>query len=153
MSEAREENPLVVEMLSSSCCELLSLISFTRENPDVEAPPALTKGLPKGPAAEVEAPARGKGLPKGPPAAEDVEGWGKRELEPPRPSPAEATAELSREAKWRWERLRGGRDSTSLKFSDARLVEGSGNFRKVILPIEWTALSLFNNRFCLFFLT
>lgn len=83
--------------MSSSCCELESLISFTREKLEVEAP---AKGLPKG-------------------AAVDVEGWGKRELGPPR------AAELSSEAKCRWERLRGGRDRTSLKFNDARLVEGS----------------------------
>lgn len=35
LSEALEENPLVVEMLSSSCCEVESLISFTRENPEL----------------------------------------------------------------------------------------------------------------------
>lgn len=51
MSEAREENPLVVEILSSSCCERLSLISFTREKP-------VEKG----------------------PGAEEVEGWEKRLL-------------------------------------------------------------------------
>lgn len=54
LSDAREEKPLVVEMLSSSCCELLSLISLTREKLG-EAP---TKG------------------------AEEVEGWEKRELGP-----------------------------------------------------------------------
>lgn len=54
LSEAREENPLVVEMLSSSCCERLSLISFTREKP-------VEKG----------------------PGAEEVEGWEKRLLGAP----------------------------------------------------------------------
>ena len=104
MSEARDEKPLVVEMLSSSCCEMESLISFTREKLEVEAP---AKGPPKG-------------LPKG--AAVEVEGWGNSELE--RPASA---GEPSSEAKCRWERLRGGRDRTSWKFSDARLVEGSGS--------------------------
>lgn len=37
LSDARDEKPLVVEMLSSSCCELESLISFTREKLE-EAP-------------------------------------------------------------------------------------------------------------------
>lgn len=40
LSEAREENPLVVEMLSSSCCERLSLISFTKEKPVEKGPGA-----------------------------------------------------------------------------------------------------------------
>ena len=40
LSEAREEKPLVVEMLSSSCWERLSLISFTREKPVVKGPGA-----------------------------------------------------------------------------------------------------------------
>lgn len=35
LSEALEEKPLVVEMLSSSCWEVESLISFTRENPEL----------------------------------------------------------------------------------------------------------------------
>lgn len=96
-SDARDEKPLVVEMLSSSCWELLSLISLTREK-------------------LVDAPA------KGPPAkgAEEVEGWEKRELGLPR------AGEESREGKWRWERLRGGLDRTSWKFRDTLLVEGSG---------------------------
>lgn len=55
LSDAREENPLVVEMLSSSCCERLSLISFTKEKP-------VEKG----------------------PGAEEVEGCEKRLLEAPR---------------------------------------------------------------------
>lgn len=55
LSEAREEKPLVVEMLSSSCCERLSLISLTKEKP-------VEKG----------------------PGAEEVEGWEKRLLEAPR---------------------------------------------------------------------
>lgn len=40
MSDAREEKPLVVEMLSSSCCERLSLISLTKEKPVVKGPGA-----------------------------------------------------------------------------------------------------------------
>lgn len=54
LSDAREENPLVVETLSSSCCERLSLISLTKEKP-------VEKG----------------------PGAEEVEGWEKRLLEAP----------------------------------------------------------------------
>lgn len=54
-SEAREEKPLVVEMLSSSCCEKLSLISLTKEKP-------VEKG----------------------PGADEVEGWENRPLEVPR---------------------------------------------------------------------
>lgn len=98
LSEAREEKPLVVEMLSSSCCERLSLISLTKEKP-------VEKG----------------------PGAEEVEGWEKRLLEAP-----SVGEEASSGEKCRWERLRGGRDNTySWKFSDARLVEGSGWERKV----------------------
>lgn len=41
LSEAREEKPLVVEMLSSSCCERLSLISLTKEKPVVKGPGAV----------------------------------------------------------------------------------------------------------------
>lgn len=78
LSEAREEKPLVVEMLSSSCCERLSLISLTKEKP-------VEKG----------------------PGAEEVEGWEKRLLEAPR-----VGEEASSGEKWRWERLRGGRDNT-----------------------------------------
>lgn len=77
------------------------MISFTREKLEVEAP---VKGLPKG-------------------AALEVEGWGNSELEPPR------AGEPSSEAKCKWVRLRGGRDRASWKFSDARLVEGSGSGR------------------------
>lgn len=55
MSEARDEKPLVVEILSSSCCERLSLISLTKEKP-------VEKG----------------------PGAEEVEGWEKRLLDAPR---------------------------------------------------------------------
>lgn len=55
LSEARDENPLVVEMLSSSCCERLSLISLTKEKP-------VEKG----------------------PGAVEVEGWDKRLLAIPR---------------------------------------------------------------------
>lgn len=92
LSDAREENPLVVEMLSSSCCERLSLISLTKEKP-------VEKG----------------------PGAEEVEGWEKRLLEAPI-----VWEEASIGVKWRWERLRGGLESTySWKFRDARLVEGS----------------------------
>lgn len=40
LSEAREEKPLVVEMLSSSCCERLSLISLTKEKPVEKGPGA-----------------------------------------------------------------------------------------------------------------
>lgn len=40
LSDAREEKPLVVEMLSSSCCERLSLISLTKEKPVVNGPGA-----------------------------------------------------------------------------------------------------------------
>lgn len=40
LSDAREEKPLVVEMLSSSCCERLSLISLTKEKPVVKGPGA-----------------------------------------------------------------------------------------------------------------
>lgn len=54
LSDARDENPLVVEILSSSCCERLSLISLTSEKP-------VEKG----------------------PGAEEVEGWVKRLLEGP----------------------------------------------------------------------
>lgn len=78
MSEAREEKPLVVEMLSSSCCERLSLISLTKEKP-------VEKG----------------------PGAEEVEGWEKRLLEAPSIGEDTSSGE-----KWRWERLRGGRDNT-----------------------------------------
>lgn len=46
LSDALEEKPLVVEMLSSSCWEVESFISFTRDSP----------GLPM-------------------PSVEDVEGW------------------------------------------------------------------------------
>lgn len=46
LSDALEEKPLVVEMLSSSCWEVESFISFTRDSP----------GLPM-------------------PSEEDVEGW------------------------------------------------------------------------------
>lgn len=54
------------------------------------------------------------------PGAEEVEGCEKR-LDVPR-----AGEEVSRDAKGRCERLRGGRDSTySLKLREARLVEGS----------------------------
>lgn len=92
LSDAREENPLVVEMLSSSCWERLSLISLTKEKP-------VEKG----------------------PGAEEVEGWEKRLLEPPK-----VGEEVSSGAKWRCVRLRGGRDSTlSWKFKAERLVEGS----------------------------
>lgn len=63
LSDAREENPLVVEMLSSSCCERLSLISLTKEKP-------VEKG----------------------PGAEEVEGWEKRLLEAPSVG-AEASSE------------------------------------------------------------
>lgn len=40
LSDAREEKPLVVEMLSSSCWERLSLISLTREKPVEKGPGA-----------------------------------------------------------------------------------------------------------------
>lgn len=40
LSDAREEKPLVVEMLSSSCCERLSLISLTKEKPVEKGPGA-----------------------------------------------------------------------------------------------------------------
>lgn len=78
LSEAREEKPLVVEMLSSSCCERLSLISLTKEKP-------VEKG----------------------PGAEEVEGWEKRLLGAPR-----VGEDMSSGGKWRWERLRGGRERT-----------------------------------------
>lgn len=78
LSDARDEKPLVVEILSSSCCERLSLISLTKEKP-------VEKG----------------------PGAEDVEGCEKRLLDVPR-----AGDDTSRGGKWRWDRLRGGRDST-----------------------------------------
>lgn len=79
-------------MLSSSCCERLSLISLTKENP-------VEKG----------------------PGAVEVEGWDKRLLAIPR-----LGEETSRGGNARWERLRGGRESThSWKFRDARLVVGS----------------------------
>lgn len=88
MSDARDEKPLVVEMLSSSCCELESLISFTREKLEEAA-------------AEKELPWKGGWV-----WAEEVEGWEKRAAlpEPPRAEGA------SRDGKWRWERLRGGLD-------------------------------------------
>lgn len=41
------------------------------------------------------------------PGAEEVEGWEKRLLDVPR-----AGEDTSNDAKWRWERLRGGRDRT-----------------------------------------
>lgn len=50
--------------------------------------------------------------------AVDVEGWEKRG--PPR------AGEPSWEGKCRWERLSGGLERASWKFSDALLVEGSG---------------------------
>lgn len=40
LSDARDEKPLVVEMLSSSCCERLSLISLTKEKPVEKGPGA-----------------------------------------------------------------------------------------------------------------
>lgn len=49
--------------------------------------------------------------------AVDVEGWEKRA--PP------SAGELSWEGKCRWERLSGGLERPSWKFSDALLVEGS----------------------------
>lgn len=97
LSEAREEKPLVVEILSSSCCERLSLISLTKEKPVIKGP-----------------------------GAEEVEGWEKRLLDVPM-----FRGEASNGGKWRWERLRGGRERTySWKLRDARLVVGSMQERK-----------------------
>lgn len=78
MSEAREEKPLVVEMLSSSCCDRLSFISLTNEKPVENGPGAV-----------------------------DVEGCEKRLLEAPKTGD-----EASSGGKCRWDRLKGGREST-----------------------------------------
>lgn len=107
LSEARDEKPLVVEILSSSCCERLSLISLTKEKPVENGP-----------------------------GAEEVEGWEKRLLEGPK-----IRDEASSGGKWRWERFKGGRDSTcSWKFREALLVEGSVKQRKQrwICWLRWT---------------
>lgn len=103
LSEAREEKPLVVDILSSSCCERLSLISLTKEKP-------VEKG----------------------PGAEEVEGWEKMLLDVPM-----FGGETSSGGKWRWERLRGGRERTySWKLRDARLVVGSMQERKKQLSTQ-----------------
>lgn len=57
--------------------------------------------------------------------AVDVEGCEKRKFDAP------SAGEPSWMGKCRWDRLSGGRDKTSWKFSDALLVEGSENTEKI----------------------